>query len=84
MFGVLVFFETRTQQELIQNNGGLNFETALALAIAAASILTFVAARVYLRRKPPFRFGPLGTAIMLTPLWLLVAFVIFDRIYWGY
>lgn len=81
---VATYLESNSNQQFVQNNGGPNFETALAFAIAVASVVTFVAARVYLRRKPPFRFGPLGTAIMLTPVWLFVGFAIFDRIYWGY
>lgn len=84
MFGIVIYLESRSSQEFVRNNGGPNLETALALAIGVATVVTFAAARVYLRRKPPFRFGPLGTAIMLAPLWLLVAFVTLDRTYWGY
>lgn len=81
---VATYFASSSNQELVQNNGGPNFETALAFSIAVASVVTHVAARVYLRRKPPFRFGPLGMVIMLSPVWLLVGFTLFDRIYWGY
>lgn len=84
LLGVLVYVETRTQRQFVATNGGPNFETALLFSIGVASIVTLVAARVYLRRKPPFRFGPLGTTIMLAPLWGVIAFVLFDRIYWGY
>ncbi len=81
--GVIIYFENRTPAEMVSNNGLLNFPTAVLLASLGASVITFVAARAYHHRRRPLRFGPIGTTLMLAPLWGFVAFALFYRLYWG-
>jgi hypothetical protein len=81
--GGVIFLENRTPAEQVANNGFLNLPTAVTISVFGASVLTLIAARHYHLRRRPLRFGPIGTTLMLLPLWTVAAFALFDRLYWG-
>jgi hypothetical protein len=62
----------------------MSFPAAIVTSLALPGAIAFFAGRAYLRRKRPFRLSPPTLALLLTLLWLGVAFVFFDWFYNGY
>jgi len=65
-------------------NPRTSLSAAVALSLTIGALPAGGAAHAIRRRKPPFRFGLVATAIITAVVWAACAFALFIRTYRGY